>query len=115
MQKTIDETQRRRKKQIEYNYTHGITPTQIVKSRQAILGQTMVVDTSGKLAKAYVEPEGIDYAADPVVQYMTKEQLQKRIAEVKRAMEAAAREMDFMEAARRRDEMLALKKLLEEK
>jgi excinuclease ABC subunit B len=115
MRKTIDETERRRKKQIEYNFDHGIKPTQIVKSKADIFGQTTVVDASGKLTKAYAEPEKVNYAADPVVQYMTKEQLEKRIAALKKDMQKAAKELDFVQAAKLRDEIFTLENLLNTK
>jgi len=113
MQRTMDETDRRRAKQLKYNEENNITPTQITKSTQSIMGQTSVADAKGKTPRAYVEKDTFDVAADPVVQYMTKEQLQKNIAKVRREMEKAAKELDFIEAARLRDEMLALQKMIE--
>jgi excinuclease ABC subunit B len=116
MQRTIDETERRRKKQIAYNYENNLTPTPLNKSKASILGQTtVVVDAKGNLSRAYVEQESINYAADPVVQYMSKDELQKAISRTKKAMEAAAKEFNFAEAARLRDEMFALEKLFSEK
>lgn len=116
MQRTIDETERRRKKQIQYNFDNGLVPTALNKSKSSILGQTtVVVDAKGNLARPYVETEAINYAADPVVQYMSKEQLQKAIQKTRKAMDAAAREFNFAEAARLRDEMFALEKLFSEK
>lgn len=116
MQRTINETERRRQKQIAYNYEHGLVPTALNKSRESILGQTtVVVNSKGKLEKAYVENEVLNYAADPVVQYMSKEELKKAIAATRKAMETAAKEFNFAEAARLRDEMFALEKLLKEK
>ncbi|MCL2511361.1 MAG: UvrB/UvrC motif-containing protein, partial [Bacteroidales bacterium] len=112
MQRTIDETNRRREKQIKYNETHGITPTQIVKSVKNVLQQTAVIDKSGK-GKPYLEYEedaAAIIAADPVVAYMTKEQIQKALQKVRKEMEVAVKEMDFVEAARLRDEMFALQK-----
>lgn len=111
MEKAIDETRRRRSIQIAYNMEHGITPRTILKSKEAIMGQTSVADAKGK--RAYVEPERVDVAADPVVAYMSKPQLQKLLQETQRKMEQAAREMDFLEAARFRDEYLQLKGRLE--
>src|ERR1051326_3268382 len=99
MKKTIEETERRRKKQIEYNFDHGLKPTQIVKSKADIFGQTTVVDSQGKLSRAYAEPEKVNYAADPVVQYLTKDQLEKRIATLRKDMQKAAKELDFVKAA----------------
>lgn len=111
MQKTIDETNRRRIKQLEYNEAHGITPTQILRSKENIMSQTKVADSKHAEPKAYIEPDYASVAADPVVHYMNKEQLKKTIASTKKAMEKAARELDFIEAARLRDEMHELEKL----
>jgi len=116
MKRTIQETERRRLKQIAYNHEHGLVPTALNKSKASILGQTtVVVNNKGKLERAYVENEEINYAADPVVQYMSKEELQKAIAKTRKAMDVAAKEFNFAEAARLRDEMFALEKLLNSK
>ncbi|NNC86668.1 MAG: excinuclease ABC subunit UvrB [Bacteroidia bacterium] len=115
MKRTIDETNRRREKQLAYNEKHSITPTTIKKTKDAIIGQTTVVDTKYSENGAYVESDHIDIAADPIVQYMSKEQLRTAIAKSKKAMEAAAKELDFIEAARNRDEMYALQKVLNSK
>ncbi len=112
MRKTIEITERRRTIQLKYNQDHNITPTQIIKSTESILGQTAVMDTKGSTPRAYVEKNTIDIAADPVVAYMTKDQLQKNIILLKRNMEKAAKELDFMEAARLRDEMQAFQNKL---
>lgn len=114
MQRTIDETNRRREKQLAYNAEHNITPTQIMKSKEAILGQTSVADSRKKDPKAYVENETTDIAADPVVQYMSAEQIKKAIDKTRKSMEKAAKELDFIEAARLRDEMIGLEKLQKE-
>ncbi len=114
MRKTIDETNHRREKQLKYNETHGITPKQIVKSKEAILRQTSVADRKTG-AKAYVENENTNIAADPVVQYMTAEQLSRAVSQARNAMDKAAKELDFIQAARYRDEFLALQELLKEK
>lgn len=114
MQKTIDETERRRSVQLAYNQEHGITPTQIKRSPDAIKNATFVASRGKAETKAYYEPEKASLAADPVVEYMSKPQLEKAIEKTKRAMQKAAKEMDFMEAARLRDEMFALEKKLEE-
>jgi excinuclease ABC subunit B len=110
MQRMMNETMRRRIKQLAYNEANNITPTQITKTTQDIIGQTAV---AGVKPHAYIEKESIDMAADPVIQYMTKEKLQKLVAKTKKSMEAAVKELDFLEAARLRDELLALQKLLE--
>ncbi|MDI3527576.1 MAG: excinuclease subunit [Tenuifilum sp.] len=109
MRITIEETNRRREKQLRYNEKHGITPTQIVKAQKSVLGNLQ------PKAKVYVEPEKVDYAADPVVQYMTVEQLSDAIAVARKKMEAEAKQLNFIEAARYRDEMYALQKMLDEK
>ena len=109
MQQTIDETNRRREKQLAYNQRMGITPTQIKNTTKQLLSGNKAGALKGK---AYVEPEKASVAADPVVAYMSKEQLQKAIAKSKSNMEAAAKELDFIEAARYRDEMYELQNLL---
>ncbi|MFZ7118282.1 MAG: excinuclease ABC subunit UvrB [Bacteroidota bacterium] len=113
MRKTIDETNRRREKQMKYNMENDIVPTPLNKSREMILQQTVVSGT--KNVNAYIESENVTVAADPVVQYMTEEQLGNAITKTKKQMEVAAKEMDFMEAARLRDEMFELQKLLKER
>lgn len=114
MERTINETNRRRDIQIAYNAEHGITPQTIRKSKDEIMKQTGVADAKGGSSEQhfYIEPEEISLAADPVVQYMTKEQIQKALDETQKRMLKAAKEMDFMEAARLRDEMFALQKEL---
>jgi len=110
MSRTIEETNRRRETQIRYNIDNNIIPTQIKKSHDSIFAKS-----SSAKGKAYIENESISIAADPVVQYMTKEQLQKAIAQTRKSMEKAAKELDFMEAARLRDELFDLEKRLKEK
>lgn len=112
MQKTMDETERRREKQLKYNEEHNITPRQIIKSLQAILGQTAVVDVAGKVSKAYIEKGFIDVAADPVVNYMDEGQIRKAIDQARKSMEAAVKELDFIAAAKYRDEVFALEERL---
>jgi len=113
MEKAIDETQRRRAIQMIYNQEHGITPRTILKSREAIMEQTSVADSKPK--RVYVEPEKVRIAADPVVQYMGKSDLEKLIQETQRKMETAAKDLDFLEAARYRDELMQLKEKVAEK
>ena len=110
MRMAIDETNRRRAIQMAYNEEHGITPKTILKSREAIMEQTSVADS--KVRKMYVEPDEVRIAADPVVQYMGKSDLQKLIAETQRKMEVAAKDLDFLQAARYRDEVAQLKERL---
>lgn len=109
MQQAIDETNRRRKTQMDYNIENGITPTTIVRSKESTLGQQK------KTKKYYVETEEASLAADPVVAYLNKEELQKMADRTRKAMEKAAKELEFMEAAKLRDEYLAIQKLIEEK
>ena len=112
MQKAIEETNRRREIQMTYNTEHGITPKTVFKSREAIMEQTSVADSKPSAKRYYVEPEEVRVAADPVVQYMAKPELEKLIAETQRKMEAAAKELNFLEAARYRDELLQLREKL---
>ncbi|MDT3403045.1 excinuclease ABC subunit UvrB [Mucilaginibacter terrae] len=115
MRVTIDETNRRREKQILYNTEHGITPKTVGKSKEAIIEQTSVMDFKGGIQRAYVEADEISVAADPIVQYMSKPELKKAIENTKKDMMAAAKDMDFLQAAKLRDEMFALEKMLSEK
>jgi len=114
MRKTIEETNRRRETQTKYNIEHNITPTQIVKSHDSIFARS-AGGTKSPTSKAYVENVSVNLAADPVMKYMTKEQIQKSIAQTRKLMEKAAKELDFMEAARLRDELFGLENLLKEK
>ncbi|OOG76897.1 excinuclease ABC subunit UvrB [Algoriphagus sp. A40] len=115
MQSAIDETKRRRALQMAYNEENGITPTTVVKSRDRIMGQTKVAD-SKKGTKFYAEPMPgeAQVAADPVVEYLSKDKLEKLILQTQKLMEKAAKELNFMEAARLRDEWQAQKSRLEE-
>jgi excinuclease ABC subunit B len=115
MQLAIDETNRRRKVQQDYNLKHGITPKTVIKSKDSILSQTKVADSKKSTRKYYVENEETSLAADPVVAYLSKEELQKMADRTRKAMEKAAKELEFMEAARLRDEYLAIQKLIDEK
>lgn len=114
MQKTIDETDRRREKQLKYNEKHGITPTQLKKSYDSIMGQTSVARKKSE-PKPYAESTRVDVAADPVVQYMTHDQIKKAIEKTRKKMEGAVKELDFIEAAHLRDELFGLEKRLKEK
>lgn len=115
MQQAIDETNRRRQVQIDYNKAHGITPKTIVRSKESILGQTKVADSKKSTKNYYVENEEVTLAADPVVAYLGKDELQKMADRTKKSMEKAAKELEFMEAAKLRDEYMAILKLIEEK
>jgi len=110
MQQTIDETNRRREIQTKYNLEHELVPTQINKSMESILGQTKVADKMIAEAKAYIEEEQRNLAADPVLKYMSKDEVKKMISLTKKEMEKAAKELNFVEAARLRDEMFELEK-----
>lgn len=117
MQRTIDETSRRREKQIIYNEEHGITPKTVVKSIEQVMAQTSVLDIKGyDIKNPYaMAPNGelVEIAAEEQEQYMTIPQMEKAISQTKKTMEKAARDLDFMEAARLRDEMFRMQKELE--
>lgn len=115
MQLAIDETDRRRKIQQDYNLANGITPKTILKSIDSILGQTKVADSKKSMKRYYIEDEEKSLAADPVTAYLTKDELVKMADRTRKAMEKAARDLEFMEAARLRDEYLAIQKLIEQK
>ncbi|MCU4157724.1 excinuclease ABC subunit UvrB [Carboxylicivirga sp. A043] len=108
MQATIDATLYRREKQLKYNQDNNITPTQINKQL------TSIIETSSN-AKAYVEPENTNIAADPVVEYMSSDALKKTIEKTKKEMQKAAKELDFITAAQYRDEIKRLEELLNKK
>lgn len=115
MTRAIDETNRRRSIQIAYNEEHGITPTTVKKSKEAIMSQTSVADSKKGKKSYYVENEEHSIAADPVVAYMDKNALEKMVQKTQKSMEKAARELDFIEAAKLRDELNELKELLKTK
>lgn len=112
MQKAIEETSRRRSIQIEYNLEHDITPTSVGKGKESILSQTRVADAKFD-AKVYADLEDkMAVAAEPVVEYKTKAELQKQIDATKKQMEKAAKDLEFIEAARLRDEWQRLKEMM---
>ena len=112
MKMTIDETSRRRAIQKAYNEKHGITPATIKKTKEEIINQKSILDIRGKKPKAYIEPEEPGIAADPVINYMSKDQLDRLIRETEAKMKKAAKDLDFITAAQHRDELFALKKKL---
>ena len=131
MQQTIDETARRRQIQLKYNADHGITPQQIRKDIKGTLSafadaQQHNTEKPANNVKAadnkqapkryqpYIEPEGYAYAADPIVKRMTRKQLEKSIADTTELMKEAARQLDFLQAAQYRDEIVRLQSLLDE-
>jgi excinuclease ABC subunit B len=114
MQRTIDETNRRREKQLAYNTAHGIVPRTVSKSKDQIMAQTSVLDIKGYDPHSpYAVEEIVSKAAEEEGIYTTIPQIEKAIAKTKKEMEKAARDLDFMEAARLRDEMFSLQKKLE--
>jgi excinuclease ABC subunit B len=114
MREAIDETNRRRSIQKEYNINHHVTPATVFKSKEEIMGQTSVAD-SKKIVKDYYVSEEKTLAADPVISYMSKPELEKMVVKTQKQMEKAAKDLDFIEAARLRDEYFELKKLLDSK
>lgn len=112
MRLTIEETNRRREKQLAYNEANGITPTQIIKARNLSVFGNKESETT---YKGYVEPDTPNLAADPVVQYMTKPQLEKTIERTRKLMQEAAKKLEFIDAAQYRDELIKLQDILKEK
>lgn len=117
MKKTIDETNRRREKQLAYNEEHGITPKQIQRARNAVLLGNNSNEVAGTTQgpKAYIEPSSDTTAADPIVQYMTKPQMEKTIERTRKLMQEAAKKLEFIEAAQYRDELLKLEDMMKER
>lgn len=116
MKLTIDETNRRREKQLAYNEANGITPQQIKKARNlSVFGNAKEADELLKERYAYIEPSTPNIAADPVVQYMSKAQMEKSIERTRKLMQEAAKKLEFIEAAQYRDELLKLEDLMKEK
>ena len=115
MARTIEETNRRRLKQIKYNEEHGITPTTVKKSKEAIIKQTSVMDFKDGVQQPYIEKDINSFAADPIVQYMTQAELKATIDKSKKEMEKASKDLDFIMAAKWRDDMYALEHVYNEK
>lgn len=121
MQRTIDETMRRRTIQLKYNEEHGITPQQIQKSIKGSLTSATASESStskkstGYASQVYIEPDASAFAADPIVRKMSTDELKKSIENTEALMKQAAKNLDFMQAAQYRDEMLRLQAMLEEK
>ena len=112
MQTTIDETNRRREKQIKYNEQHGITPQQIIKARSSVLNKEYTVTAE---ARAYVEPDYYSMASEPLPEYATADDLKTKIEQTRKAMLSAAKKLEFLEAARLRDQLIKLEDELAEK
>lgn len=114
MRKAIDETERRREKQIKYNLKHNLVPRPLIKSKEEIMKQTHVAGSGKAKVKNYIQPDEISLAAEEKLSYKSKADVQKMIDITRKKMENAARELDFIEAAKLRDELFELQKLLKE-
>ncbi len=112
MQDTIDETNRRRSIQIAYNEEHGIVPRTVSRTREEIMAQRSILDVRGVEPTAYIEKEEINLAAEPVLAYASRSQLEKMMEQAEEKMKKAAKDLDFLTAAQYRDEMLAIKKMI---
>lgn len=110
MRRTMDETARRRAIQMSYNEAYDITPRTVARTREEILKSSSILDIRNKNAKMYVEPQELSIAADPVTDYMSREQFDKLINQTEKKMKDAAKELDFISAAQYRDELFAMKK-----
>ena len=110
MQSTIDETNRRRSVQMAYNEEHGIVPQTVRSSREDILNKQSILDVRGTKERAYIEPDEPSLAADPLMAYLNRDQIERMIKETEEKMKKAAKELDFISAAQFRDELFALKK-----
>ncbi|SIQ58253.1 excinuclease ABC subunit UvrB [Pontibacter lucknowensis] len=115
MQRAIEETNRRRETQMAYNLEHGITPRTVLKTKDEIFEQTSVADAKKKEVKMYAGPEEVSLAAEPVIQMMKRDELEKLIKKTEKQMEAAAKDLDFLQAAKYRDELAELRQLLKTK
>ncbi len=114
MQATIDETNRRRAKQMAYNEEHGIIPRTVRKSKEEILAKKSILDIRAGQPQAYVEPDQPSLAADPILEYLSKDKIELMIENTEKKMRKAAKELDFISAAQYRDELFALKKRLKD-
>jgi excinuclease ABC subunit B len=116
MRQTMEETARRRSKQIAHNEANGITPRTVTRTREEIMAQRSILEVRGsEPSQAYFEKEDLNLAAEPVLAYASKGQLEKMIQQTEENMKKAAKDLDFLTAAQYRDELVALKKVLGEK